>query len=181
MFDRILLLPYPYLRIYISMQYLNRYSRLWQNSWSIFNYNFVFEESPFNFIALSWIKLSSTCALINIVLHCYIWLPFTKSNCLLQVTWLHHREDSIHLLTVGRNGYSTDQRITLSFRYPNNFRLQIMYITGRDEGLYECQVATHPPKVKKIYLTVTGNFSVWTTFVEKCLHFKMKKQIIWNF
>ncbi|CAL7946197.1 unnamed protein product [Xylocopa violacea] len=74
-----------------------------------------------------------------------------------KVTWLQqHSHDSFRLLTVGRTPYSVDQRISLNFRYPNNWRLQIRYATPRDSGLYKCQVATHPPLVKTINVVVTA-------------------------
>ncbi|XP_029164959.1 uncharacterized protein LOC114936101 [Nylanderia fulva] len=74
-----------------------------------------------------------------------------------QVTWLQHgKDDSFRLLTVGRLPYSNDQRISLNFRYPSNWRLQILYANPRDSGLYKCQVATHPVLVKKINVVVTA-------------------------
>ncbi|XP_050461532.1 uncharacterized protein LOC126856757 [Cataglyphis hispanica] len=73
-----------------------------------------------------------------------------------KVTWLQHSKDSFRLLTVGRTPYSNDQRISLNFRYPSNWRLQILYASPRDSGLYQCQVATHPPLVKKINVVVTA-------------------------
>lgn len=73
-----------------------------------------------------------------------------------EVTWVQHNKESFHLLTVGRIPYSNDQRISLNFRYPSNWRLQILYANPRDSGLYQCQVATHPPLVKKINVVITA-------------------------
>ncbi|KAH0947141.1 hypothetical protein HN011_007802 [Eciton burchellii] len=73
-----------------------------------------------------------------------------------KVTWLQHNRESFRLLTVGRTLYSNDQRISLNFRYPSNWRLQILYANPRDSGLYQCQVATHPPMVKKVNIVITA-------------------------
>ncbi|KAF3426994.1 hypothetical protein E2986_12197 [Frieseomelitta varia] len=82
-----------------------------------------------------------------------------------EVTWVQQpSKDSFRLLTFGRIPYSVDQRISLNFRYPSNWRLQIQYATPRDSGLYKCQVATHPPLVKTINVVVTGDLKVMTKF-----------------
>ncbi|RLU25782.1 hypothetical protein DMN91_001941 [Ooceraea biroi] len=87
-----------------------------------------------------------------------------------KVTWLQHNKESFRLLTVGRTLYSNDQRISLNFRYPSNWRLQILYANPRDSGLYQCQVATHPPMVKKVNVIVTGGCSTLSRYVT-CLDY----------
>ncbi|XP_044746549.1 zwei Ig domain protein zig-8-like [Coccinella septempunctata] len=60
------------------------------------------------------------------------------------VTWIRHRD--LHLLTVGRSTYTSDQRFT-SIHNPmtEDWTLQIRYPQRKDSGVYECQVGTTPP------------------------------------
>jgi neurotrimin len=60
------------------------------------------------------------------------------------VSWIRHRD--LHLLTVGRSTYTSDQRFT-SIHNPmtEDWTLQVRYPQRRDSGVYECQVGTTPP------------------------------------
>ncbi|VVC32211.1 Immunoglobulin subtype,Immunoglobulin-like domain,Immunoglobulin-like fold,Immunoglobulin subtype 2 [Cinara cedri] len=70
-----------------------------------------------------------------------------------QVSWVRHR--GIHLLTVGRYTYTSDQRFQ-AIHSPQNedWTLQIRYPQIRDSGYYECQVGTTPPIGHAMVLTV---------------------------
>ncbi|KAF5293891.1 hypothetical protein FQA39_LY13596 [Lamprigera yunnana] len=69
------------------------------------------------------------------------------------VSWIRHRD--LHLLTVGRMTYTSDQRFT-SIHNPltEDWTLQIRYPQRRDSGIYECQVGTTPPIGIPMYLSV---------------------------
>ncbi|EAT47775.1 AAEL001127-PA [Aedes aegypti] len=70
------------------------------------------------------------------------------------VTWVRRKGDDIHLITVGRHTYSSDSRYSLQYQAPNDWQLLIQYANERDEGLYECQISSHPPLVFLVYLIV---------------------------
>ncbi|XP_065084007.1 uncharacterized protein LOC135706325 [Ochlerotatus camptorhynchus] len=74
------------------------------------------------------------------------------------VSWVRrkHGETDLQLLTVGKQTYSGDSRYTIEFQYPNNWRLKIASANKNDEGVYECQISTHPPKVIIYYLHVNA-------------------------
>ena len=74
---------------------------------------------------------------------------------LLQVSWIRHRD--IHLLTVGRYTYTSDQRFSAHHVPMTHFwQLRIRGLTHRDSGKYECQVSTTPPRGHQMYLSVVG-------------------------
>lgn len=78
---------------------------------------------------------------------------------------MKHSEDSVQLLTVGNGTYSNDNRLTIAWRYPGNWTLQIAAVQLEDSGCYQCQVNTHPPISLFVNLHVQGVMRERFTFV----------------
>lgn len=73
----------------------------------------------------------------------------------LQVSWVRHRD--VHLLTVGRYTYTSDQRFRAIHQpHSEDWTLQIKFIQHRDEGIYECQISSTPHLSHFIHLSVAG-------------------------
>ncbi|KAJ8669563.1 hypothetical protein QAD02_000822, partial [Eretmocerus hayati] len=69
------------------------------------------------------------------------------------VSWIRHRD--IHLLTVGRYTYTSDQRFESLHRpLSDEWILKIRYPQSVDSGIYECQVSTTPPIGHFVHLVV---------------------------
>ncbi|XP_043799846.1 zwei Ig domain protein zig-8-like [Apis laboriosa] len=69
------------------------------------------------------------------------------------VSWVRHRD--IHLLTVGRYTYTSDQRFeAMHTPHTEEWTLRIRYPQKKDSGIYECQISTTPPIGYSVYLTV---------------------------
>ncbi|XP_015437222.1 PREDICTED: lachesin-like [Dufourea novaeangliae] len=69
------------------------------------------------------------------------------------VSWVRHRD--IHLLTIGVETYTSDQRfIATHFPRTEDWTLQVKYTQRRDSGTYECQVSTTPPIGHSMHLSV---------------------------
>lgn len=98
-------------------------------------------------------------------IHVLLILSCLEALCTIsQISWMRRRDnDELQLLTVGRHTYSGDDRYTLEFQYPGNWRLQIKFVNKRDEGLYECQISTHPPKVIQTFLYINGTCACIST------------------
>lgn len=69
------------------------------------------------------------------------------------------RQRDLHILTVGKYTYTSDQRFT-SIHMENSeiWTLEIKYTQKKDAGVYECQVSTEPKMSLSIRLNVVGKF-----------------------
>ncbi|XP_043593681.1 zwei Ig domain protein zig-8-like isoform X1 [Bombus pyrosoma] len=87
------------------------------------------------------------------ILDCRISLLQDKT-----VSWVRRQDngEKVNLLTVGQQTYIGDPRYTVKFQYPDNWRLQIEPVNSSDEGQYECQVSTHPPKYIHVNLHINA-------------------------
>lgn len=105
-------------------------------------------------------KNSDLWLLMSLSVHVYV----------LQVTWIRHRD--LHLLTVNRFTYTSDQRFSAIHNpMTEEWTLQIRYPQQRDAGIYECQVGTTPPIGHSVWLSVVGKwFLICIGRVKKILH-----------
>ena len=83
----------------------------------------------------------------------------TRLNCRVYrlgnrtVSWL--REDSLHLLTVGRYTYTSDLRYEAThLPHSTDWSLSIKSVEPEDSGLYICQVSSSPILSHQVWLTV---------------------------
>ena len=77
----------------------------------------------------------------------------------MQVSWFRTRD--LHLLTVGRFTYTSDDRFkAVHQKGSDDWLLKIHYVQHRDAGRYECQVSTTPPLSYSVYLSVVGRINI---------------------
>ncbi|KAF2354803.1 Immunoglobulin V-set domain [Trinorchestia longiramus] len=85
------------------------------------------------------------------------------------VSWIRSRDH--HLITVGRQTYSSDNRFSVNFnRHLNQWTLHLRYVQPRDAGEYICQLSTDPVMVYLVKLSVTEATSVIKGGGERYVH-----------
>ncbi|XP_044576504.1 uncharacterized protein LOC123259828 isoform X2 [Cotesia glomerata] len=89
----------------------------------------------------------------TVILDCKISLLQGKT-----VSWIKRHDDGekMTLLTYGQQTYTGDNRYSVEFQYPDNWRLKILNVNSSDEGQYECQISTHPPMTIYINLHINA-------------------------
>uniref|UniRef100_A0A8D8SUX1 Limbic system-associated membrane protein n=2 Tax=Cacopsylla melanoneura TaxID=428564 RepID=A0A8D8SUX1_9HEMI len=86
---------------------------------------------------------------VTVILECRVIDLLDKT-----VSWLKRHGEKLDLLTWGPQVYAKDNRYEIAFLSPNNWQLKIKYVNERDQGHYECQISSHPPLIKQVYLIV---------------------------
>lgn len=82
-------------------------------------------------------------------------IPKQMINFFYKVSWVRHRD--IHLLTVGRYTYTSDQRFEAQHKpRSEEWALRIRSPQRRDSGQYECQISTTPPIGHAVFLNIVG-------------------------
>lgn len=72
------------------------------------------------------------------------------------VSWIRRRD--LHVLTVGRFTYTSDQRFkTIHMENSDAWTLKIQYPQRKDAGMYECQVSTLPKISRFVALNVIAS------------------------
>ncbi|CAD1480103.1 unnamed protein product, partial [Heterotrigona itama] len=94
------------------------------------------------------------------------------------VSWVRHRD--IHLLTVGRYTYTSDQRFeALHLPHAEEWTLRIRYPQRKDSGIYECQISTTPPIGHPVYLTIVVSRIQKREFrAEKIVEYKLQQGFV---
>lgn len=145
-----------------TTNFRSRATRAWpQSTYQVFFYRFyrathlldrvIAKISTFNQPGLVYLRFL---CLLKIVLERFIAIERHRDT-LLQVSWVRHRD--IHLLTVGRYTYTSDQRFeALHLPHAEEWTLRIRYPQQKDSGIYECQISTTPPIGHPVYLTIVG-------------------------
>ncbi|GBM35724.1 hypothetical protein AVEN_58406-1 [Araneus ventricosus] len=90
-------------------------------------------------------------------LHCSIRQLGDKT-----VSWVRQRD--LHILTVGKYTYTTDQRFTsIHMDNTDDWTLEIRDTRKKDSGIYECQVSTEP----KMSLAIRLNIIVVEAYISE--------------
>lgn len=96
---------------------------------------------------------------------------------------MRHRD--VHLLTVGRYTYTSDQRFRAIHQpHSEDWTLQLKYPQHRDSGVYECQISSTPHISHFIHLTVIGIYFISfmnDTILNICYYYKQTIKFIYQF
>ncbi|XP_077295385.1 opioid-binding protein/cell adhesion molecule-like [Arctopsyche grandis] len=85
----------------------------------------------------------------KVTMHCRVGHLGDKT-----ISWVRRRGEELVLLSAGRLTLASDGRWSLQAVPPGDWRMVLNPVAARDQGIYECQVSTHPPIVRQIQLTV---------------------------